>query len=78
MFVPPIEHSIGSNRGAATSVAIGISGIRAASTILAVITRGVTGGAPTGRDPAAFTAAAGSISSGSIDTTNMFVLCVWV
>lgn len=74
----PIEHSEGSAVGAATSQPIAISGIRAASTILAVITRPVaTGGPGTGRNPASFTPAAGSISSGSIDTTGLYVHCVW-
>lgn len=74
----PIEHSEGSALGADVGTPILISGIRATSTILAVVTRPLsTGGPGTGRDPAAFTPAAGAISSGSIDTAGLTVHCVW-
>lgn len=72
-----LEHSIGSAYGAGTSVAVEIDGIKSGSTILAVITKSPTSGNAVGRDPAAFTAADGSISSGSISTTGLIVYCIW-
>jgi hypothetical protein len=74
----PIEHSEGSGLGAGIGTPISVGGIRSTSTILAVITRPAsTGGPGTGRDPAAFAVATGSISSGTIDTTGLIVYCVW-
>lgn len=72
-----IEHSIGSAYGAGTGVAVEIDGIKAGSTILAVVTKSPTSGNAVGRDPAAFTAADGSISSASIATTGLIVYCIW-
>jgi hypothetical protein len=75
--IPGIDVSVGYGSGLAATNAMAVTGIKATQRLLAVISFGAGGLTPIGRDVADFTVAAGTITAGTIDLSNLKFVAIW-
>lgn len=76
-MIPGIDLSYGYGAGLANGNPMAVEGIDSSHRLLAVISFGVGGLNPNGRDVSDFTVADGTIEAATIDLSNLKFLAIW-